>query len=265
MIEEEIKIIKRPDRIKNRTGEINFNKNGSVMEIIEYIDSKNIIVEFEDGYTIKNNYANFKKGLIKNPYDKTIYGIGYLGIENYSELQDISYNYSYKIWKDMLYRCCNSNKQHITYNECNVCTEWESYKNFVKWYDKNYYEVPYEKTHLDKDILCLGNKIYSPKTCVFVPQTISQVFQTHDRQNKKLPMGVFPYGKYKYVASIHNNILKKRIYSDIYTDITKTKNKYLEMKKNYFYQLAEYYKQYIPTILYETLIKYSNEWENIYE
>ena len=30
--------------------------------------------------------------------------------------------------------------------------------------------------HLDKDILCKGNKIYSPENCVFVPQRINNLF-----------------------------------------------------------------------------------------
>jgi predicted transport protein len=53
------------------------------MTIIEYINKINIKVKFEDGYVCNSTYRAFKKGEIKNPYDRSVYNIGYLGEGDY--------------------------------------------------------------------------------------------------------------------------------------------------------------------------------------
>lgn len=50
----------------NRVGERRKNKQGDIMTIIEYKDSQNILVCFDDGYTVSTSYSNFCKGLIKS-------------------------------------------------------------------------------------------------------------------------------------------------------------------------------------------------------
>jgi len=51
-----------------RVGAIQIAQNGQTMKIIEYIDNKNITVEFEDGTIVKNKQlVNFKNGTIRNP------------------------------------------------------------------------------------------------------------------------------------------------------------------------------------------------------
>ena len=74
---------------KERLGEIRFNNHGTLMKIIEYQNSKNIIVEFQDEhrYRIKTHYKCFILGNVKNPYDKTLYGVAYIG-----EGQKLKYN-----------------------------------------------------------------------------------------------------------------------------------------------------------------------------
>jgi hypothetical protein len=51
----------------DRTGEIRYNNQGLKMRIKEYKNSRNIDVEFEDGYIAYNkNYNWFEQGLIRN-------------------------------------------------------------------------------------------------------------------------------------------------------------------------------------------------------
>ena len=51
-----------------RVGAVQIAQNGQTMKIIEYIDNKNITVEFEDGTIVKNKQlVNFKNGTIRNP------------------------------------------------------------------------------------------------------------------------------------------------------------------------------------------------------
>jgi hypothetical protein len=51
------------------------------MKIIEFKNTNNIIIQFEDEhkYTKQTTYGNFLRGVIKNPYDKTICGVAYTG------------------------------------------------------------------------------------------------------------------------------------------------------------------------------------------
>ena len=60
--------------LTNRIGEINTNNQGESMRIVEYKDSHNIIVEFEDGERRECDYKSFKEGSLLHPhydYDKT--------------------------------------------------------------------------------------------------------------------------------------------------------------------------------------------------
>ena len=78
-----------------RIGETNYNKYGSKMTIIEYKDVHNLVVEFENGYKIKAQYTQFKKGNIISPYDKTIFNIGYLGEGKYKTSIDNEHTLQY--------------------------------------------------------------------------------------------------------------------------------------------------------------------------
>jgi len=66
-----------------RLGEIKKNNRGTPMKIIKYRSSSDIDVMFLDEFNyVKTHvtYNNFVKGSIMNPYDKTVYDIGYIGI-----------------------------------------------------------------------------------------------------------------------------------------------------------------------------------------
>lgn len=54
-------------KIKDRAGEIGYNKQGLKMKIIEYFDCFNLTILFDDGFIVKNrNYQEFKNGAIYN-------------------------------------------------------------------------------------------------------------------------------------------------------------------------------------------------------
>ena len=57
-------------RKKDRTGETSVATNGITMTIVKYINSKNIVVEFNDELhtKVKTDYYAFKDGYVKNPH-----------------------------------------------------------------------------------------------------------------------------------------------------------------------------------------------------
>lgn len=70
----------------DRVGEVNINNQGLKMTIIEYINSKDISVQFEDGIIVKHKrYELFKDGKIKHPNSKQYNFNNRVGEENIVE------------------------------------------------------------------------------------------------------------------------------------------------------------------------------------
>ena len=133
--------------LEERLGEICKNKCGTNMKIVKYYGHSDITVKFMDQYEaeVDTIYSNFIRGQVKNPYDKTVYDIGY------------------SVWRNLLGRCYSPKvKNYKAYSDCIVCDEWHNYQNFAEWYDSNIYQVGTERMHLDKDILVKNNRLYSP-------------------------------------------------------------------------------------------------------
>lgn len=103
---------------------------------------------------------------------------------------------SYGIWKGVLRRCfSNENRsKERNYKSVKVCDEWLIYSNFKKWYDKNY-PLNLEKIgyslELDKDLLSGECKMYSPKTCVFLPRKVNGFLTNKQRTNTSGYIGIY--------------------------------------------------------------------------
>lgn len=158
----------------NRIGKIVLYSNELSLTVIEYIDSINCTVMFNDGTIIYNKrYRDAIGKRIKNPNHPSVYGVGYLGIGKY---QPINYPQAYKIWRGILQRCYIKRLTLPTYQDVTVCAEWKCFQNFAKWFENNF-KPHMIKWHLDKDILLKGNKVYSPETCCFVPHEVNNLFR----------------------------------------------------------------------------------------
>lgn len=72
---------------------------------------------------------------------------------------------------------------------------FEDFQVFVDWCQMQYgYNEKDEKGNtwqLDKDILILGNKIYSPETCMFVPSKINSLLLSSESVRGQWPVGVY--------------------------------------------------------------------------
>lgn len=256
----------------DRTGEENYNNFGALMKIAEYTCCDDIWVEFQDKYKEKvhTTYQNFKKGNVKNPYDKTVYEVGYLGEGKYKSKKDGKLTNAYKTWVSMIQRCYDPYElnKYPTYIDCYVCKEWHCFQNFAKWWEENVYNCDNERLHLDKDILFKGNKIYSPETCILVPERINVLFVKCNKARGKYPIGVSEdinkkYGYKKLYSScsvLENGKRKKknlgrfplnRPFQAFYT--------YKIFKENYIKQVAEEYRGLIPNKLYNALCSYKVE------
>lgn len=194
-----------------------------------------------------------KDGLVR-----LYYGIGYYGKEFENvKLIDIP---SYRTWRMMLQRCYDEkvHKMEPRYKDCAVCEEWHSLFRFNEWYLKNYYSISNERMELDKDILLKNNKIYSPDTCVFVPQRINTLFVTANKIRGEFPIGVYyDRQKKRYIANMTYNGKSIKVARCI-TPI-EAFYEYKFYKEYYIKEIAEEYKERIPDRLYKAMLKWEIE------
>ena len=256
---------------QERLRETNISSEGYEMKIVEYKDSHDIIIEFQDEYKCRkrSSYKKFKDGNIRNPYRKMFFGVGYIGEGKYkSREKDGKITKAYQTWHNMMKRCYDPYElnRHPTYIDCYVCEEWHSFQNFAQWWEENVYNCNGEQMCLDKDILYKKNNLYSPNTCLIVPERINKLFIKQQRKRGKYPIGVTAvYCRKVLKLYVQCNILKEgkiirehlgyfplnRPFQAFYV--------YKTFKENYIKQIADEYKDLIPKELYNAMYKYEIE------
>ncbi|HFD2033394.1 TPA: hypothetical protein ACF2DD_001971 [Clostridium perfringens] len=249
--------------LKNRVGERRVMNCGEECEIVEYRNVTDLIVRFiKSGELVKCKYQHFKNGNIKSHFTPSVYGVGIVGLGDTTDTKGEMLK-SYRTWQSMLQRRYSGelHKKNPTYIGCSVCEDWKYYKNFKEWYDENYYEISNQRMALDKDILNKENKIYSPNTCVFVPQNINSLFTKRQAYRGVLPIGISWRGQnQKYLAGcnvfdIESDKYKKK-HLGLYNTLEEAFNTYKKVKEENIKLVADYYKNQIPKKLYDAMCRY---------
>jgi hypothetical protein len=95
----------------------------------------------------------------------------------------------YNNWIQMARRTTDPETQakKPTYRGTWVCEEWELFSNFLNWCLANGHR---KGLCLDKDIININNKCYSPDACVFVSRAINNLLIYKRSSNSNLPIGV---------------------------------------------------------------------------
>jgi hypothetical protein len=246
----------KQETVDLKIGTIKKNNYGTDMKVIDVISYDRVIIQFQDEYKIEKEifWENFKRGTVANPYDRTIFGIGYLGVGKYETKHDGNkVNKAYSNWNDMFVRCYSEEKKDkfpAYYGICSVCDEWHNYQNFAKWYEENFYPVEGTRVHIDKDILVKGNKVYSPETCCYVPQRINMVFMKKSRiTDSDLPTGI-RRTLTGYSAEYNTKYLGN------YENLEDAILQYDKAKRTHIRDLAEEYKSILPIKTYDALLKW---------
>lgn len=229
------------------------------MKIVKFRLMDDIDVLFMDKYGYireHTTYSNFKLGQIKNPYDRTMADVGYIGVGKYKlHNEDLSETPAYRAGRNMMFRCYKNEKTALSYyGKSTVSVEWHNFQAFADWYYSHFYEVQ-ERLHLDKDIKYPGNMIYSPENCLLVPHKINEQFHYKPKING-LPFGVNKTKTGRYSTSCNGKSL------GVYDTVGGAYRVYARNKKKIIIQLANEYKSIIPTELYEALMKYEFLIEN---
>ena len=107
---------------------------------------------------------------------------------------------AYSQWKSMIARCYSEKEKakSVTYEECTLDPEWLSFMNFYGFW-KNKYKYLYQ---VDKDILFVNNKLYSPTKCTMVPCWVNTIIGEKNKKSN-LPIGVvWNKNRGKFIAQI---------------------------------------------------------------
>lgn len=156
-------------------GKIFKTNEGYNIKIIKQNDVYKRVVKFLDdhGYEVEVYTSTISSGKLRNPYHKSVFGIGYLGVGDNVAVDAINRKSTkaYSVWNGIIKRC-NSDK-FINYINVKVCDEWLCFQSFANWYNKLYidgYDMQIDKDLLQRDVV---NKIYSPETCTLLPSNIN--------------------------------------------------------------------------------------------
>lgn len=161
--------------MKYNIGEIFTTKDslGCYDFIIEaYLKSGWRRIKFLDSnYIVDVHISAIKRGEIKNPFHPSLLGVGFIGVGEAIVSEHGKLTTAYKEWVSMIKRVYNPTKKSESYKNVSVCKDWHNFNKFFTWHILNYKEG-YE---LDKDVLQYNQekKIYSPKTCLYIPSHIN--------------------------------------------------------------------------------------------
>ena len=237
-----------------RLGEIRKNTFGTEMKIVRYNNSEDIDVQFLDDYYYvyhHTTYSNFKNGCIKNPYDKSVFGIGFVGDGKYLTRENGVNTIHYNTWHDMLKRCYNEgskDKFPAYFGICKVCNHWLNMQNFSEWFDEKKYECG-ERLHIDKDILYVGNKIYSKDTCILVPQRINMLF-TNKPNRFGLPSGISPIANGRYSVKYNGKLIGNA------DSLEEAVIMHEVEKQKAIIRITKEYKEILPVEVYDALMSW---------
>lgn len=192
-------------------GEIKKNNKGQFFVIKskneERSDNKHTyynITFLDTGYSDVVRHDSINKGLVKDKLSKSCYRIGMIGYINTREHWK-----EYKIWKNIIYRCyCVDDKSYKYYGAkgVTICERWKRFDYFFQdiselpGFNKELFEQG--KLRLDKDILSINNKVYSPQTCLWVSDLTNQKRRTVEYNTKKKKYAIFPDGHIEQIFNI---------------------------------------------------------------
>lgn len=233
-------------------------------EVIEYKNKREVFIRFVDtGYETWCAANTIAKGKVKDPFYPNVWGVGFLGntSASYRNNGKTVLKISYNTWSHMIRRCYGFGGDKIkTYDDCSVCEEWLCFENYEKWFDDNYIEG----FQVDKDLKIIGNRIYSPETCVFIPNRINAIlgFKTNNtirkEEYKHLPVGVSYHKRDKvYTARCWNG--DKLLHLGYHSSPEEAFREYKTCKENIIKSVSrKYYNEgMIPVEVYNNLQNYS--------
>ena len=233
-------------------------KNYGKCFIVQYNSARDVTVCFyEPVCEVKCNMDNLRKGDVFNPMYPTFHKKGYMGVGKYNSRNKEVFS----LWSSMLDRAY-SEKYHTkqpTYKDVEVCKEWLNFQIFAEWCEGqeffNTLDSKGRRYEIDKDLLIKGNRIYSSKTCCFIPREVNITIVRRLKSRGKYPIGVtYCKSRNTFVAKFGCN--NSTIYLGSFDNIEEAFQAYKVAKENHIKDLAVSLLGKIDDNVYKALINY---------
>lgn len=135
--------------------------------------------------------------------------------------------------------------RNTSYKSVRIDDRWLRFSNFKKWYDKHYpYELEEEygiKFEIDKDLLSDGDKIYSPETCIFLPNKVNNFLANKMTNNTSGHTGVIWHKQVKkWRARINDFHTHKKKSLGLFVNIEDASEAYKVARENEALKVKEY-------------------------
>lgn len=174
---------------KYDVGTIHDTKHNGQLEVIEYIDQQHRRVRFPStGFETVVTVGSIGEGHIKNPYQPSLFGVGYLG----EPVNHPQHRVLYCRWKAMF------NRVHNFKTGKTISPEWHCFATFLKdviELEGFHLLQEHSKTNqidLDCDILAKEKgiaPIYSRDTCKWVPHIVNIHAREYPKRVNIRPLG----------------------------------------------------------------------------
>ena len=170
----------------------------------------------------------------------------------------------YATWQDMLLRCTEKYwKKKPTYEGTTCSDNFKVSSYFYEWcHEQTGFGNTDEKGkswHLDKDLLIVGNKLYSENTCVFLPHRINLLLVKSNASRGESPIGVVWNKRDKRFYARCNNGSGKMKNLGCFTNKEDAFQAYKVFKEGFVKQVAEQYKHQLDPRAYQALLNYTVE------
>ena len=197
-------------------------KSSGSCEVVEYTNSTNIVVEFENGYRKRTSVKELSTGWIKNPTKHLMFCVW---VNTDAEIKTPLDKELYKRWTFILRRCFYT-KHTKSYDDVGICEEWLNFSIFRRDLMKTKgIENLLHGWALDKDLVSLGNRTYCPEFVRAVPREVNNALLTSKSVRSPLALGVCRFGKDKFFVRCNG----KSVYN--IETLTEAKQIYWEIKK----------------------------------
>ena len=188
------------------------------LEIVKYKSWDDVLVRFANGYEVKVQAGQIRKGSVKNRMLPTVFGVGYMGFGAHKSCcgKGGIHSKMYQDWINMIGRCYNPQSIAVnpSYSNCTVCEEWFNFQIFGDWYVDNYPDDGGDY-HLDKDILSKGSRVYSPETCSF-----ASPFDNYQEAHAKNAKLISPSGEVVHIYNVSKFCRDNNLSQSAINDIT---------------------------------------------
>ena len=240
-------------------GKVFKSNNFGDFKVIEYINFKNVVIEFvKTKFVTTTTTQQIKFGEVRDMLYPSVEGVGINDLE-LTNIPTQTRNPYYYMWVNMLRRSHNVYNKY-EYDGASCDKNWLYFSKFIEDISniENHIKGVEDGWELDKDILVKGNKHYSKETCCFVPKEINSLLISAKLRRGKFPVGV-GYNKRDKLFTSTISIEGKRKSLGCYKDEISAFQAYKLAKEQHIKYIADKFKDEIASNVYDALMTYQVE------